>query len=153
MVKATTEEKNAAKAERKACASKKAGKGRQVGAKRYDKEIVLTVVGELLPTSAVEWKQCSERYQQYSHEPTVRDDVDFKRNWGIKMCDSNKKVTGKSAPSEMIRRAQQINLKMLKKGVYYLLTLQIKVYSLTLFNIVIAVILKLVSLALEEKKI
>ena len=31
MVKATTEEKNAAKAERKACASKKAGKGsRQV---------------------------------------------------------------------------------------------------------------------------
>ena len=39
MVKPTTEKKNAARAERKACAPKKAGKGRQVGAKRYDKEI------------------------------------------------------------------------------------------------------------------
>jgi ribosomal protein L7/L12 len=54
--------------------------GRKVGAKKYQKEILLKVIKTILPTSMVEWKDVADAYQTKSKEVELRDADDIKKH-------------------------------------------------------------------------
>jgi hypothetical protein len=95
---------------------KKTRSGRKVGAKSYDKAKLLNIIEAVLPSGSFGWSEVCTKYQQASGETIDRDWTAVKRYFIDKLCDNNKKPTGKSSPTPEVARAQKIYNKILESA-------------------------------------
>jgi len=93
----------------------KPASGRRVGAKKYRTKEMLDVIERVLPVGADSWKVAASLYQDASGEPNLRDYADFKKHFIVKLCDGNRKPTGRAAPRPVTERAQSIHRLILEK--------------------------------------
>ena len=97
----------------------KVGTGRGRGFPNYQKDILLNIISDLLPTGALAWQRVAERYRAGSGENSDREPADLKRFFVQKVCNNNKKPTGEASGD--IKRAQDIRRRILVKenAVYF----------------------------------
>jgi hypothetical protein len=62
-----------------------------------------------------EWKEVAIRYKMNTQEDTLRDPSDIKRYFIERLCNKNKKPTGKSGPSSKVGEAQALFRTILSK--------------------------------------
>ena len=89
--------------------------GRKQGVPNYDRTTLLNIIEAVMPIGQIGWQTVAERYQTATDEATRRDPTDVKRQFIGKYCKSNKKPTGSSGPSELIREAQAIQARIIRK--------------------------------------
>ena len=94
---------------------KTGGKGTRKGKPNYKSSILLKVVRSILPASKLGWEEVAEDYKLSTKEEDLRGYEDVKRHFIKKMCDSNKKVTGSSAPHTAVLAAQKVYQEILEK--------------------------------------
>jgi hypothetical protein len=84
--------------------------------KNYKKESLLSDVSEILPARLFLWGQVAALCKQKSGEAEFRDKNDVKRRWNEKMCNKNKKPTGKTgAANDFIFCCQIVQQHILKR--------------------------------------
>ena len=69
---------------------------RKVGAKNYDRSLLLSLVKDLMPKGLNDWETVALRYKNASGELEKRDAEDVRRQFIENMCNKGKKPTGKS---------------------------------------------------------
>lgn len=92
--------------------------GKKVGVRNYDKTLLLNVVEAVRPSSAFDWDVVATRYFESSKDEDKRDPDAIKRYFGEKLCNNDKKPTGRSGSSEasdLILRAQRIRREILNR--------------------------------------
>ena len=92
------------------------GVGKRQGVVRYNKKILLDEIRKFKPISRLEWESVAINYQKLTGEKVIREVDDIKRQFITKMCDNNKKPTGKAAPKASVEAAQKVYRKMLEKS-------------------------------------
>ena len=95
--------------------SDKGGKGTRKGKPNYKSSTLLKVIRSVLPASKAEWEEVANDYRIAANEEDERGYEDVKRHFIKKMCDSNKKVTGSSAPAAAVLSAQTVYQQILEK--------------------------------------
>jgi hypothetical protein len=93
----------------------KAGKGRVPGIPNYKAKLVVDAVREVLPVGTEGWKATAVTYQVFSKETVLRAPDDLKSYFMSKCCNYGRKPTGKSAPSELVKKGLQVWGMILKK--------------------------------------
>ena len=86
----------------------KGGKGTRKGKPNYKNGVLLKVIRSILPASKSGWEEVASDYRIATKEDDLRGYEDIKRHFIKKMCDSNKKVTGSSAPDAVVLAAQKV---------------------------------------------
>ncbi|MEY3376546.1 MAG: hypothetical protein RL463_856 [Bacteroidota bacterium] len=82
---------------------------RTKGARNYQKEILYSVVKEVLPTGHFAWEQVAALYKEKSKEVELRDVGDVRRHWKDKLCNGFKKPTGHSGGAcDFTLKCQQV---------------------------------------------
>ena len=68
--------------------------GRRKGAVNYKNNVLIKIVGEILPNSEYGWQAVANAYQEETKEETTRDTSDLKKHWIKNLCNNMKKPTG-----------------------------------------------------------
>ena len=90
--------------------------GRKPGAKKYKEDLLMRIIGNLLPSGMDEWTAVADQYVLAAQESLERDPVHIKRHFTQKMCDGFKKPTGSSVKSKNIEKAQKIYSEIMEKN-------------------------------------
>ena len=72
-------------------------KGRQPGIPNYKNHILIPIVEKQLPTDQEGWAVVGGLYKEASGETILRDRSDLKSHWYKKLCNGNKKPTGRNS--------------------------------------------------------
>jgi len=88
-------------------------KGRTLGAKNYNRELLLSIINTWKPSSSVVWETVTEQYHKKSEEDKLRDPQEVKKYFITKMCNNGIKPTGQSALEKFISDYQSVYAKIL----------------------------------------
>ena len=94
---------------------KTGGKGTRKGRPNYKNSILLKVIRSILPASKLEWEEVADDYKLSTKEEDLRGYEDVKCHFIKKVCNSNKNVTGSSAPHAVVLAAQKVYQEILEK--------------------------------------
>jgi hypothetical protein len=90
--------------------------GRRKGAVNYKNEVLIKIVGELLPNGEYGWQAVAIAYQDATKEETSRDTTDLKKHWIKNLCNNMKKPTGRTGENDdRVHRCMAIEKKIMKK--------------------------------------
>ena len=84
-------------------------RGRQAGAKTYNKQTVFKLISQLKPTNMVLWGTVAEQYRIACGELEARQASVFKKFFIQKMCNSMRKPTGSSGIDDFTAKCQALN--------------------------------------------
>jgi hypothetical protein len=66
---------------------------RKEGAVNYKNEVLINIVGEILPNGEYGWQAVANAYQEEAKEETIHDTTDLKKHWIKYICNNMKKGT------------------------------------------------------------
>jgi len=90
--------------------------GRRRGAVNYKNEVLIRIVGEILPNGEYGWQAVAIAYQDETKEEASRDTTDLKKHWIKNLCNNMKKPTGRTGENDdRIHRCMAIEKKIMKK--------------------------------------
>jgi hypothetical protein len=69
---------------------------RRKGAVNYKNDVLIKIVGEILPNGEYGWQAVANAYQVTAKEETVHDTTDLKKHWMRNLCNNMKKPTGRT---------------------------------------------------------
>ena len=93
--------------------------GRRRGAVNYKNEVLIKIVGEILPNGEYGWQAVAIAYQDETKEETSRDTTDLKKHWIKNLCNNMKKPTGRTGKNDdRIHRCMAIEKKIMKKLIW-----------------------------------
>ena len=90
-------------------------KGRKAGAVKYQPDVLLNIIRDILPMGGEAWDKVCDRYHIASGELHRRDRDDVKKYFTAKMCNGFKKMTGESEPAKAIRESQKVYASITRK--------------------------------------
>jgi hypothetical protein len=90
-------------------------RGRKTGFPNYKNDIVLNVIGDILPIGMEAWKIVADRYKTASGEVKLREYGDVKRHFYENLCDKGRKPTGSAAPKPESQKALEIYRRILQR--------------------------------------
>jgi hypothetical protein len=89
---------------------------RQVGARNYKNDVLISIISEILPNGEYGWEAVAIAYQEQSREECKHDTDDLKRHWIRNLCKGMKKPTGQpGAANDRVLRCIAIEQKILEK--------------------------------------
>ncbi len=89
---------------------------RQVGARNYKNDVLISIISEILPNGEYGWEAVAIAYQEQSREECKRDTNDLKRHWIHNLCKGMKKPTGQpGAANDWVLWCIAIEQKILEK--------------------------------------
>jgi len=89
---------------------------RKKGAVNYKNDVLIQIVGEILPNGEYGWQAVANAYQVAANEETIRDTTDLKKHWMKNLCNNMKKPTGRTGEvDDRIHRCISIEKKIMKK--------------------------------------
>jgi hypothetical protein len=90
--------------------------GRRKGAVNYKNEVLIKIVGDVLPNGEYGWQAVAIAYQDATKEETSRDTTDLKKHWIKNLCNNMKKPTGRTGENDdRVHRCMAIEKKIMKK--------------------------------------
>ena len=90
--------------------------GRRKDAVNYKNDVLIRVIGEILPNGEYGWQAVALAYQEETKEETARDTTDLKKHWIQKLCNNMKKPTGRTGENnDCIHRCILIEKKIMTK--------------------------------------
>ena len=67
---------------------------RRKGSVNYKNEVLIKVIGKILPNGEYGWQAVAIAYQSKAKEEALRDSDDLKKHWIRNLCNNMKKLTG-----------------------------------------------------------
>jgi hypothetical protein len=119
-------------------------KGRTLGAKNYNRELLLSIINTWKPSSSVVWETVTEQYHKKSEEDKLRDPQEVKKYFITKMCNNGIKpklvnqhlrnlsvIVNQSMQKFLILKVLQIMVTMMKM-IKIAMKLKMSLYVMTM---------------------
>ena len=73
---------------------------RRKGAVNYKNNVLIKIVGKILPNGEYGWQAVANAYQVTAKEETIRDMTDLKKHWMRNLFNNMKKPTGRTGEND-----------------------------------------------------
>ncbi len=73
---------------------------RRKGTVNYKNDVLIEIVGEILPNGEYGWQAVANAYQVTTNEETICNTADPKKHWMRNLCNNMKKPTGRTGEND-----------------------------------------------------